>query len=313
MAKGGIMMRSVEIAGDPVPISPFSISSQKVELDIDILSRSLKGTTDITINPHSRELKTISLNCRQCLIQRVTVNGRPCSNYTYDDPYTEAKLPGKTGVNQWQMLRDRIQDALKEPPEEELVINFPKSVKIDDLDPYAAEAQKMLLSKKDSVDSTALDTPQGARAAIEQNTTFTPVKVVIEYIIEEIRDGMHFVGWDDGDLRYPHAYTVNPLSPGGACCLFPCVDKLTSRCTWEISVKCAKTLGHAVDQRQRSRQASLQYNNGLYGLVNGIDGIHKYSLAGKELSNFSAEDRSLDLVVVATGDMTDEVTSSEPL
>ena len=301
----------METPADSVPDTPFSISSQKVELDIDILSRSLKGTTEITVNPHSKELKTVSLNCRQCHIQRVTVNGRPCSNYTYDDPYAEAKLPGKTGVTQWQMLKHKIQDSLKDPPEEELVINFPKSVKIDDLDPFAAEAQKLLLPKKDSVDGSALDTSQGARAAVEQSARFTPVKLSVQYVIEEIRDGMQFVGWEDGDLRYPHAYTRHSLTPGAACCLFPCVDKLSYRCTWEISIRCSKTIGDALSRRQMPRYMSC--TNGIDSMPNGVNGTHKHAGAGEGLPNFSADDESLDVIVVGTGDMTDEVMSTKML
>ena len=292
------MVGLTETPGDSVPDTPFSIQSQKVELDIDILSRRLKGTTEITVNPHSKELKTVSLNCRQCHIQRITVNGRPCSNYTYDDPYAEAKLPGKTSVNQWKMLKDKIQDSLKDPPEEELVINFPKSVKIDDLDPFATEPQKLLLPKRDSVDGSALDTSQVAQAAIEQSARFTQVKIVVQYAIEEIRDGMHFVGWEDGELRYAHAYTRNSLSPGAACCLFPCVDKLTCRCTWEISIKCSKTIGDALSQRHVSQYPSY---------TNSVNGRHGRASTGEVLSNLTADDRSLDLVVVGTGDMTDEV------
>lgn len=291
------MVGLTETPGDAVRDALFSIQSQKVELDIDLLSRRLKGTTEITVNPHSKELKTVSLNCRQCHIQRIMVSGRPCSNYTYDDPYAEAKLPGKNSVNQWKMLKDKIQDSLKDPPEEELVINFPKSVKIDDLDPFATEPQK-LLPKKDSVDGSALDTPQVALASIEQSARFTPVKIVVQYTIEEIRDGMHFVGWEDGDLRYAHAYTKNSLSPGAACCLFPCVDKLTSRCIWEISIKCSKTIGDALSQRQTSQYPSYP---------NDVNGTHRSASTGEILSNLTADDRSLDLIVVGTGDMTDEV------
>ena len=305
------MVGLMETPGGSSSTTPFSISHQRVELDIDILSRSLKGSTEITVNPHSKELKTVSFNCRQCHVQRVNVNGRPCSNYTYDDPYAEAKLPGRTGVNQWQMLRDRIKDALSDPPVEELVINFPKSMKIDDIDPFAAEAQRLLLSKKDSIDGSALDTSQGARAAMEQNVQFTPIKIYVQYMIEEIRDGMQFVGWDDGDLRYPHAYTRNSLAPGAACCLFPCIDKLSSRCTWEISIRCSKTIGDALTQRQISRYISQ--SNGIHSMTNGANGIHPHLSAGESLSNFSADDQALDLYVIGSGDMTDEVMSNQLL
>lgn len=291
------MVGLTETPGDTVLGLPFSIQSQKVELDIDILSHRLKGKSEIVINPHSKELRTVSLNCRQCYIQQITVNGRPCSNYTYDDPYAEAQLPGKTSANQWKMLTGKIRESLNDPPEEELIINFPKSIKIDDLDPFAAEAQKLLVPKGDSVDGSALDTAHGA-PTVEQNARFTPVKIMVQYTIDEIRDGMHFVGWEEGDLRYPHAYTRNSRSPGAACSLFPCLDKLTSRCTWEISIKCSKSVGDALRQHH-------------FDIVNGFPTdaniTHMHLSTGDVLSNFTADDQSLDLVVVGTGDMTDEV------
>lgn len=138
----------MEVTGDSISRSPFSILHQKVELDVNLLSRSLQGKTEITINPHSKDLKSISLNCRQCDVKRVTVNGKPCSTYTYTDPFTEARLPWKAGVRQWQMLKSKLQEVLKSPPAEELVINFPRSVKIDDQDPSAAEAQRVVGQKR---------------------------------------------------------------------------------------------------------------------------------------------------------------------
>ena len=290
------------IAGDPVPETPFSISHQKVELEIDLLSRSLRGKTEININPHFKGLKNISLNCRQCGIKRVFVNGKPCSNYTYDDPYTEANLPWKAGVRQWQMLKSKIQDTLKDPPEEELVITFPKSVKIDDLDPFAAEAQKVLLPRKDAADGSSLDTPLGTRAVVEQGSQFTSVTVVVEYTIDEIRDGMQFVGWDQADLRYPHAYTRQSAATGTACCLFPCVDKLTSRCTWDLSITCSRTIGDAIRQSQTPFKKPP-----LNGALTGPNRKHATENSSLSLDGFSEEDRLLDLVVVGTGELTDEV------
>ena len=294
----GLIMPS----GDTVPEASFSISHQKVEFEVDVLSRSLRGKAEITIDPHFKGLKSVSLNCRQCNIKRVFVNGKLCSSYTYDDPYAEARLPWHAGVQQWQMLKSKIEDTLKEPPEEELVITFPKSVKIDDLDPFAAEAQKVLVPRKDAADGSALDTPQGPRAVSEQGSRFTSVTIIVEYTIDEVRDGMQFVGWGQADLRYPHAYTRQSSAPGTACCLFPCVDKLTYRCTWDISITCSRTIGDAIPQSQKPSNVSSStgelralnercYHAGLAPLVN----------------NFSEEDKLLDLIVVGTGELTDEV------
>lgn len=221
------MSSAIESQSAQPPSPGFSVSRQKVELDIDILARQLKGRTEITIDPHSKELRTVRLNCRQCDIKRITANGRACPNFIYEEPYSKATLRWEAGVHQHHMLRKKIEAQLKRPPEEELTINLPKSVRIDDLDPFSVEATALLgartsvglISKDDN-----LGEPSSARTAGEQERRCTPVTIVIEFGITHIRDGMQFVGWGSDDLRYPHAYTKSFSEPGGVCCLFPCVD-----------------------------------------------------------------------------------------
>lgn len=292
----------------------FSVSHQEVDLDIDLGSRSLTGRVEITVNPHSRDLRVIRLNSRQVAITRLTLNGKPCSTMTYKDPYQNAKLQwNAAGVQQYDMLQRKLEGQFKNPPEEELEVTIPKNVKIDELDPFSDEAQNILLSrtsgnrKRDSGDGSAIDVTQNSRTAIEQTARFTPIKLVIYYKIEKIRDGMHFVGWEEGDLRYPHAYTTNSLSPGAACCLFPCVDSLNSKCTWVISIKCPKTIGDALQQSVSSN--SEQQPNDVHVDSNIVNGTTRQRKADFRSDNFSDEDKALDLGVVCTGDVTDEVSS----
>lgn len=299
----------------PVPEPPtpqvqelgFSISHQKVELDLDLPSRSLWGRTEITINPHSTELKSVRLNCRQCELKRVTVNGKPSAGATYEDPYRKTTLPWRAGPHQYHMLHQRVEAQLKNPPEEELTVIFPKSLRIGELDPFSEEAQSLLLSRsvgsgKGDTSANSIDLATNPRTAIEQAARFTPIQVNIEYVVKNIRDGMQFVGWEEGDLRYPHAYTTNSLSPGAACCLFPCTDDPAARCTWEISIKCQKTVGDAL----RSLRPQPE-TNGMSGLSDSLkaDPTSKESIHYQ--GNFSDEDKALDLVVLCTGDTTDEV------
>lgn len=289
----------------------FSVSQQIVELDIDLRSRSLTGRTEIVVNPHSKDLRHIRLNCRQAVFTRVSLNGKPCASIAHTDPYKNAKLEWNAGVQQYDMLQRRLERQFKDPPEEELEVTIPKSLKIDELDPFSEEAQNILLSrtsgnsKRNSGDGSAIDLVQSSRTAIEQTARFTPIKLIIEYVVEKIRDGMHFVGWEEGDLRYPHAYTTNSLSPGAACCLFPCVDSLTSKCTWNISIKCQKTVGDALQQPSSSNPQPRA--NSVRGVLNGVNEINGLRKADGQSNNFSDEDKALDLAVICTGDVTDEV------
>lgn len=280
-----------------LPSAGSSVSHQKVELDIDLLPRRLKGRTEIVINPHSKELRSVRLNCRQCEIKRITANGRACPNFVYEEPYSKTTLPWEAGVHQHHMLRKKIEAQLKTPPEEELVINLPKSVRIDDLDPFSIEASAIAGARSSvGLKDDNVGELQSARTAIEPDRRYTPVTVVIEFATSQIRDGMQFVGWEDDDLRYPHAYTKSFSAPGGACCLFPCVDNSTARCTWEICIKSPKTVGDAVSLPQPSAV------NGLGGLTNGV---HKEPELFQ--SSMNAEDSALELAVICTGDLTDEV------
>ncbi|KAL9578354.1 MAG: hypothetical protein Q9212_005773 [Teloschistes hypoglaucus] len=283
------------------PLIPtFSLAHQKVELDIDLRARRLKGRTEITINPQSKELKTVRLNCRQCIITRITANGKTCSSFAYEEPYKKAALRWEAGVHQHHMLRRKIEAQLKSPPEEELVINLPKSVRIDDLDPFSLASAAPVGTRSSVGINDNLGEPSLARTAVEQERRFTPVVVVIEYSITYIRDGMHFVGWEEDELRYPHAYTKGFAAPGGSCCLFPCVDGLAARCTWEISIKCLKTVGDAISHASK-------VVNGTGGTVNGVHNDTTNKPIDHFQSNINAEDKALELAVICTGDMTDEV------
>ena len=300
-------------SANPQPVDPgFSVSHQKVELDIDLRSRKLIGRVEISIAPLSKDLRAIRLNSRQAVFKRLSLNGKPCT-VTHRDPYKHAKLEWNAGVQQYDMLQRKLEGQLKDPPEEELEVIVPKTVRIDEVDPFSDESANAFLSRtsgnsqRDSGDASAIGLIQSSRTAVEQTTRFTQITLIIDYIVEKVRDGIHFVGWEEEDLRYPHAYTTNYPSPGAACCLFPCVDNLNSKCTWDISIKCQKTLGDTLQQPPNlNSEAQASRVHGASNIVNGANGQRKADVLS---NNFSDEDKALDLAVVCTGDVTDEVRS----
>lgn len=303
------MVGLVDVLSPQAPGAGFSILHQKVELDIDLLRRSLTGKTELIINPHSKDLRVLRFNCRQCELKFLSVNGKPVSSAPYTDPYKNVTLPWDAGVHQYHMLRRKLEGQLKDPPEEELVVNLPKNFKIDELDPFSAEGGNALIirvasMKRDSNDNAVVDFSQSSRTGIEQTARFSQITVRIEYVIHKIRDGMHFVGWEEGDLRYPHAYSRHSLSPGTACCLFPCADDRTSRSTWEISIKCARSIGDALKPPQ-SRESLVA--SGTTAHSTGRNVGHGGIRVEEDSFSFSDEDRALDLAVICSGDMTDEV------
>lgn len=299
------------------PGHDFLVLNQKVELDVDFASQSLRGKTEITIQPTSRDLKHISLHCRQCTLTRVSVEGRAPS-LTYDDPYVSMKLHRLTGIRQHHLLRAKVERA-KSLEEEELVISIPRSVQIRELDTTSAAVGDLAgllngaggaVAVKEEAD-VATENPVSAK---RDGPLFAPIRVNIEYTIREFRDGLHFVGVGGGeDSKFPHVYTKNSPFPGNASCLFPCVDKSSYRCEWQISIRCPRTLGDAfrtVDaqgarsagrQRQSDRREKL--TNGVHKTDSSVLG----SQNGEYLIDLSEEERALDLVVVCSGDITDEV------
>ena len=217
----------------------FSISNQVVLLDISLASRQLlKGKTEITVIPEYEELKIIQLHCKQCNVSRVLVNNKSPSLWSYHTPWEGTKLHGKVGVHQYNILEEKCNEA------EDIMIPLPKGVKIEPLDPVSAEAQSIILSKsvnitrKDGVDNSAIDLSQPTKTSVDQVIRFKPLTVFIEWTIDEIKDGLTFVGWEEGNPQYPHAYTT-----GKPQFLFPCVDTLAVRCSWDIRIRCAATLG----------------------------------------------------------------------
>ncbi|KAI5308996.1 hypothetical protein KEM55_004334, partial [Ascosphaera atra] len=247
----------------------FSVAHQKVELDVDLATKSIKGRTEITIQPHFKELKYIRLNFRQGEVKSARINNRSAA-VNHVDPYDSLKL---YGVQHHQKLAARVDELLNTPPDPELTITIPKSVRIDELDPLSAEAQNQATLRLSSapVDEQADGT---TNAKAPELPKFTLLTLTVEYAIEHIRDGLQFVGVEGSDRRYPHIYTNNQADTQACCCLFPCVEDLLARCTWEISIRCARTLGDAFPRTKHI---------------------------------LSSDDETMDLSVVCSGDLTDEI------
>ena len=315
--EGSKMPGLVETPGPPPPPSTgpgFSVHSQKVELDIDFRTQSLKGKTDITIQPHSKELKTIKLHCRQCVLKRLNVEGKG-PPLTYEDPYGNLKIPEAFTALQHHIVYQKVEPALRNPAEEEISITLPKSVRIEEQDPFSTAAQRILLAKSsvgnkkqtDDAGTPLAETPTALKTAGtgENDARFTPIRIHVEFEILEFRDGLHFVGMEDGDARYPHVFTRNNGSLRAASCIFPCVDDSLARSSWEISIRCPRTLGDAFE-------APKAPTNGVnhYAKTNGVhtNGVHEGSMDEESsVPSLSDQEKVLELVVVCSGDLTDEI------
>lgn len=226
----------------------FTVAHQKVELDISF-NQEVNGRTEITIYPNSADLKQISLHGRQCTIKKVLVNNFPPSSVQHEDPCDQLTLHTRAGVHQHHLLAEKLARSAGPDPDPDIVIGLPKKVKI-----VPVEVAEVHTQAAGSIKITDPQT-QGASAtevtrALSDTTTakFTPLTVIIEFESCHARETLQFVSGRRGNGRWPHVYTRTKIGSGGASSLFPCVDQIHSRCTWDISLKCPRTVGDAINQ-----------------------------------------------------------------
>jgi transcription initiation factor TFIID subunit 2 len=285
----------------------FTVLHQKVDLEVDFASRAIKGKTELTIQPLVKELRTIRLDCRQIKTTLITVEGRVADN-TYSDLYKRLQLYATTGIYQHHFPKTRI-DAHKTGKENELVIILPKGVNVT---PLVADVRDGLLEPGMVTRQTGLADAVADNVSAD-GTGFAPLKVDIEYYIDEFRDGVQFIGVQGGDAKYPHLFTRNSPYAGTASCLFPCTDDSSTRCTWDFSIRCPRTLGDVVRKPRSLTNGVSGYDDS--NRVNGDgspNGVRKVdSVVGSDsdddLMDLDEEEKALEMAVICSGDMTDDV------
>ncbi|EER29739.1 hypothetical protein CPC735_074210 [Coccidioides posadasii C735 delta SOWgp] len=267
----------------PTQASPalgYSVAHQNVELDVDFGNQTLEGRTEIIIHPLHKDLKAIRLNFRQGELKRLSINGKPAT-VKYVDPYRSLQL---YGVHQHRKLSSRVDPLLSIPPEPEIIVIIPKSIRIEELDPLSLDGQTQIPLRAGGNIEESADIPIGSKPPDTLIARFTPITVEVEFSLDRPRDGIQFVGMDSFDRRYPHAFTTVSTITGDGCCLFPCIQDLSVRCTWDFCIRCPRTL------RDVPRQ--------------------KGNMTGREIT---CDDQSMDMVVVCSGDMTDEIIDTNDL
>ena len=190
-----------DMADDASTGDTFTVVKQSLELDISFSPRRIVGKTVLEIQPRKENFREIVLNCRQLRPTRIRVDDQTAS-YSYSNLHERLTLYPGTGLEQYHFAKDRIARHLDpKSPADELVIFVPDRVK----------TREVRADEQGEVESA-------------QGTFFASLRLEIEYILDDFRDAFHFVGVEDGDGRYPHAFTRNSPFPGTASCLFPCID-----------------------------------------------------------------------------------------
>lgn len=281
----------------------FSVTHQDIELDVDFRSRKLVGSATITIQPLSKDLRTIPLNCRGIDVKSLTVEGHPVDIPRFRDPYEAYRVREVYTVQQHEQLRHNIGHELKDPPEPTFIVTLPKNVRIKEFNPNELSGTNN--AKVDSAIDAAMT------ASFEDgDLVYTPLTLVVRYVVEKSREAIRWVGMHPGDSRYPHMYTCASSVPGLLPCFaFPIVGLASSRCSWRLRIDCPRTIGDFL------RPKPISAANGIKGLTNGLDDdamdIDEDEPAA--FSHLTDEEKDLELQVVGSGLMEDSDVSNRAL
>jgi transcription initiation factor TFIID subunit 2 len=280
----------MEDAPDPETATAFTVLKQKLHLDFSLSPRRVEGKTTIEIQPQDEHLRYIQLNCRQLDIISVRVDGYDATRSTsYSNLYKYLELYPRTTIHQHHFIKQRLQRHT-ENRALELEIVVPDAVKIKRMNPEDATV--------DQVAANAFGT--------DGENLYTPIKVEIEYTLEDPRDALQFVGVEDGDARYPHVFTRNSPYPGTASCLFPCVDDGATKCIFEISVCYPRTLGDVYSKRQQHNTV-----NGTQSALGSPKADSVMSDVDEDPAEFSEEEKALEMSVICSGELTDDIFDSD--
>ena len=296
----------------------FIVSHHKLEFEIDFVTRSITGYSEITILPQRRDIKELRFHARQCDIHEdeVKVNGRSAETH-YDDYYKRVAIPDymKLGPQQHEVQKERVKPLLQSKPVPgEVIIYMPRSVPIKEVNPFSEKAptpvrDRAIARAGSIVDGGTATTPiLTSRTMEDQGTRYAPLVVTIPFTTKSFREGLFWVGLDDGDVRYPHMYSRHSNYRGVASCIFPCFDDPHMRCTWEIIIKCGRTLGDAL------RKLVVAKTNGVNGVSKERERGDKSKANGAksdtEPSEFvvdiSNDDSLLEMNVVCSGELLQE-------
>ncbi|KAI0830772.1 hypothetical protein BC628DRAFT_1355553 [Trametes gibbosa] len=211
----------------------FTISHQKVVLEIDF-SGHIWGYTTITLNPTSKDLKTIHLHARQCDIHSVTV-GSFEADFVHHDPFAHLNL-SNADVHNHPELKRRVYSALSEGDEGELSICFPQEVAVT---PSGSRTQAGIISEAATPEP---QTPGHLSLPSHSVTEYRQIEVTVTYSLRNPADGVQFVlPSDPYPTRVPHVFTI-PSSPDSSRCWVPCIDNLWEKCAWDFEFVVPRSL-----------------------------------------------------------------------
>ncbi|EOO00745.1 putative tata-binding protein associated factor taf2 protein [Phaeoacremonium minimum UCRPA7] len=291
---------------EEVVYEPYVILDQNLDLELNFREQRIEGTSTIKVFcvGAADESGSIALDARQCEIDldNVTVNGRKVKA-EYDDPYKLLDTPkGYEWSYQQHALRMSRMAPLMQKKRAELPmigrdgkgcmpIDRSLRVWLHPKEPTPAPAKsKITIKNRNSLNPSM-------SFSNDKEVIFT---IAIPFKTRHVRDGLHFVGVEDSDTRYPHVYTRHSHEAGFASCLFPCVDD-RSKTHWTVALKFPRTVGDALKQPLATQGSSSS------ALVNSSSRQGKKG-KGSDHRDFTMteEDKLLEMTAVCSGNLVGE-------
>ncbi|KAL1878604.1 hypothetical protein VTK73DRAFT_7685 [Phialemonium thermophilum] len=290
---------------------PFVVVGQDLELEVNFLEKTVSGISTLLIFPLVDGLEELSIDARQCHIdtENIRVDGVR-TKASYNDPYDLLTIPDEwqLGATQHHVMMKRMAPLLPESRPD-----VPISQR-EDLMEHALGCVPNEGSLKISLRPGDLAKDEPARAVkIKPETAVTEeeragIKISIPFRSKNVCDGLHFVGVDEGDKRYPHVYTRHSVDPGTASCIFPCIDDPGQRHLFKVSIKCPRTLGDTLEQPLATQQQPQQVSSSVSSMNGSSKRKHSESgpLPQPPQTVLVEEDKLTEMTVICSGNLIGE-------
>ncbi|KAI1191614.1 hypothetical protein F5B17DRAFT_286353 [Nemania serpens] len=297
----------VELLVDDTPPRPYVVFKQHVELEIDFRRKQVRGRAHILVVPIEPDISEVYIDARLCEIDvdNITVSNCPARAY-YDDPCDKLDTPEayRWSAPQWPVKKRRMAQLLHHRRKEVPVIAHDLAC-CQPLD----GSLRVILPSADEVKTKNRDASKSDQQEllIHADGNVQGYRISIPFELKNVHNGLHFVGVDEGDMRYPHVYTRHSVEPGTACSIFPCIDDPGCRNPWKISITCPRTLGDAFHEPLVVQQPRKSVAN--------LNGSRKRKFGEGELTQqgygLTEEDKQLEMTVVCSGFLTGEVINKD--
>lgn len=295
-----------ELPVDKTPPRSYVVFKQSVELEIDFREKAVHGRSNLTI-ALTGDVSEVFIDARQCDIdvKQIKVSNCEVAAY-YKDPCDCITTPDsyQWSAPQWGLRKSRMGPLLHHKRKEVSAIDHD----IKCCTPVDGALRVRLPSGKD-IRLKNKDAPKSDQTdhIINPDDSVSMCTVSVPFRLKNTADGLHFVGVEEADSRYPHVYTRHSVEPGTACSIFPCIDDTGSRNSWKVSVTCPRTVGDAFHQAL----ATQQQFKGSAVVAGSRKRKHGDDEPVRSHYSLTEEDKLLEMTVVCAGFLTNEVITED--